>query len=363
MDKIWVKDVKEGDRPKSVYLVARKAIPTAKSGKAYLAVTFHDKTGELEARAFDRVDELAATFDEKDFVEVEGIVGTFQGKPQIRIESLAKLDPAGVEAGEFAWVPPPEPKKPEKAAGGEAEETTWKELLGLVDAIADDHVKQLVQSFVQDEDIAARLRRAAAAKSVHHAYPGGLLEHTVSCLKLAHRLADQYPQVDRDLLVAGAFFHDLGKIRELSGEKNVEYTDEGKLVGHLVMIAQWIHDKARRVGVPRDLEHHIVHLALAHHGRLEFGSPKTPLTLEALLTHYIDELDSRVNSWPNLMGREGGNRRWTSSDNVYEQPIWRGALPTVQVEKKGPAADSLTPVIYVPRAEGRPQQQGPGPKK
>ena len=353
MDKIWVKDVKEGDRPKSVFLVARKATPTSKSGKTYLAVTFQDKTGELEARAFDRIEELAATFEEKDYVEVEGIVGTFQGKPQIRIESLAKVDAAALDAAEFAWVPPPEPKKPEKAgAGSEAEEGLWKELLGLVDAVADEHVKELIRAFLQDDDVAARLRRSSAAKSVHHAYPGGLLEHTVSCLKLAHRLADHYPQVDRDLLVAGAFFHDLGKIRELMGEKSVEYTDEGKLVGHLVMAAQWIHDKARRVGVPRDLEHHVVHLVLAHHGRLDFGSPKVPLTLEALLTHYIDELDSRVNSWLNLMGREGGSRRWTSSDNVYEQPIWRGALPTAQVEKKGPPAELMTPVIYVPRPGG-----------
>ncbi len=365
MDKIWVKDVKEGDRPKSVYLVARKAIPTAKSGKTYLAATFHDKTGELEARAFERVEELAATFEEKDYVEVEGIVGTFQGKPQIRIESLAKVDPAaaGIDPADFTGVAPPEVKKPEKPAGGEAEEALWKELVGLVDAIADQHVKELVQAFLQDEDIAARLRRSAAAKTVHHAYPGGLLEHTVSCLKLAHRLADQYPQVDRDLLVAGAFFHDLGKIRELQGERNVEYTDEGKLVGHLVMVAQWIHDKARRVGVPRDLEHHVVHLALAHHGRVEFGSPKAPMTLEALLTHYIDELDSRVNSWLNLMGREGGNRRWTSSDNVYEQPIWRGALPTAQVEKKGPPPELLTPVIYVPRPGGQGQNQQKKPKE
>jgi 3'-5' exoribonuclease len=165
MDKIWVKDVKEGDRPKSVYLVARKSIPTAKSGKTYLAATFHDKTGELEARAFERVEELAATFDEKDFVEVEGIVGTFQGKPQIRIESLSKLDPAaaGIDPADFTWVPPPEVKKPEKPAAGEAEETLWKELVGLVDAIADQHVKELVQAFLQDEDIAARLRRSAAA--------------------------------------------------------------------------------------------------------------------------------------------------------------------------------------------------------
>jgi 3'-5' exoribonuclease len=362
MDKIWVKDVKEGDRPKSVFLVARKAIPTAKSGKAYLSVTFQDKTGELEARAFEKVEETATLFEEKDYVEVEGIVGTFQGKPQLRIETVAKVDPAGLEAAEFVWVPPPEPKKPEKTEAPPAQDGLWGELLALVGAIADKHVRELVMAFVEDDDVAARLRRSAAAKNVHHAYAGGLLEHTVSCLKLAHRLADHYPQVDRDLLVAGAFFHDIGKIRELQGDRNAEYTDEGRLVGHHVMAAQWIHDKARRAGVPRDLEHHVVHLVLAHHGRVEYGSPKPPMTLEALLTHYIDELDSRVNSWLNLMGREGGSKRWTSAENVYEQAIWRGALPTAQVEKKGPAPELLTPVIYVPRGAGggeRPQ----GPKK
>jgi 3'-5' exoribonuclease len=328
-------------------------------------VTFQDKTGELEARAFEKVDETAALFGEKDFVEVEGIVGTFQGKPQLRIETLAKVDPAGLDAAEFAWVPPPEPKKPEKAEAPAAQDGLWGELLGLVGSIADKHVRELVMAFIEDDDVAARLRRSAAAKNVHHAYAGGLLEHTVSCLKLAHRLADHYPQVDRDLLVAGAFFHDIGKIRELQGDRNAEYTDEGRLVGHHVMAAQWIHDKARRAGVPRDLEHHVVHLVLAHHGKLEYGSPKPPMTLEALLTHYIDELDSRVNSWLNLMGREGGSKRWTNADNVYEQPIWRGALPTVQVEKKGPGPELLTPVIYVPRGPGggERQQQPQGPKK
>lgn len=370
MDKIWVKDVKEGERLKSAFLVARKAIPTAKSGKTYLAVTFQDKTGELEARAFERVEELSTGFEEKDYVEVEGQIGHFQGKPQLRIESVTKLDPAGIEAPEFVWVAPPEPKKPEPrpaAAHDEAADALWKELLALVGGIVDPHVKTLVMAFVEDDDVAARLRRAPAAKSVHHAYAGGLLEHTVSCLKLSHRLADHYPQVDRDMLLAGAFFHDLGKIRELSGDRNAEYTDEGRLIGHLVMTAQWIHDKARRAGVPRDLEHHVVHMVLAHHGKLEYGSPKVPMTLEALLTHTIDELDSRVNSWLNLMGREGGNRRWTDANNVYEQPIWRGTLPTVQAEKKGPGPEVLTPVIYVPRdahaAQGAPRKKKERPPR
>ncbi|HET8725008.1 MAG TPA: HD domain-containing protein [Anaeromyxobacteraceae bacterium] len=351
MEKTWVKDIKEGERVKAIFAVARKAVPTAKSGKTYLAATLVDRTGELEARSFDRVEELAALFDEKDLVEVEGAVGSFQGRPQLRIESVARVDAAAaaIDLAEFAWVPPPEPRKPEKAPEPDAGDAIWTELLGLVEAITDPHVKDLVKAFLADDDVAARLRRAPAAKTVHHAYPGGLLEHTVSCIKLSHRVADQYPQLDRDLLVAGAFFHDIGKIRELGYERNVEYTDEGRLVGHLVMAAQWIHEKARRVGVPRDLEQHVVHLVLAHHGKLEYGSPKAPATLEALVTHFIDDLDSRMNSWVGLMGREGGTRRWTDAQNVHGHHIWRGTLPTVQVEKRSPPPELMTPVIYVPR--------------
>ncbi len=363
MEKTWIKDVTEGEKVKSLFLVAKKATPTSKSGKTYLAVTLHDKTGELEARAFEKLEEVVPLFEEQDYVEVEGLIGTFQGKPQLRIETVTKADAAALDAAEFIYAAPPEPKKPEKTTTPEGDQQAWTELLGLADAVTDQHIKALIASFLGDEDFAARFRRAPAAKSVHHAYAGGLLEHTVAVMKLAHRLADQYPQVDRDLLVAGAFLHDLGKVRELSGDRNAEYTDEGKLVGHLVMAAQWIHDKARRVGMPRELEHHVVHLVLAHHGKLEYGSPKVPMTLEALLTHYLDEIDSRINSWLNLMGRESGHRRWTDTNNVYQQSIWRGALPTVQAEKKGPPAEVMTPVIYVPRGAGVGQPQGQPKRK
>src|SRR5690242_213476 len=135
MEKLWAKDAKEGEKLKSVFLVSRKAIPTAKSGKTYLSVTLHDKTGELEARAFDRIEELAPTFEEKDLVEVDGLVGTFQGKPQLRLEQVAKVDPAGLDVAEFVWAPPPEPKKPERTGPSEQEESAWKELVALVDAV------------------------------------------------------------------------------------------------------------------------------------------------------------------------------------------------------------------------------------
>src|SRR5512143_1524807 len=155
MDKIWVKDVKEGERIKSVFVVARKAVPPSKGGKTYLSVTLHDKTGELEARAFEHVEELGQTFEEKDHVEVEGQIGTFQGKPQLRIEAASKVDAATLDAAEFTWVPPPEPKKPEKEKPVAAEDDPlWKELLAIVDAVTDPHVKTLIRAFLDDEDVA-----------------------------------------------------------------------------------------------------------------------------------------------------------------------------------------------------------------
>ena len=163
-----MKDVKEGERVKALFAVFRKAVPTAKSGKTYLSVTLVDRTGELEARAFERVEEMAAQFEEKDVVEAEGHVGTFQGRPQLRLEAVARVDLAtcGADPADLAWVPPPEPKKPERPAHDEAESAPWKELLGLVEAVTDPNVKALVKAFLEDDDVASRLRRAPAAAAL-----------------------------------------------------------------------------------------------------------------------------------------------------------------------------------------------------
>ena len=237
---------------KSVFLVARKAIPTAKSGKTYLSVTFHDKTGELEARAFDKIEELAAAAStRRTYVEVEGAVGMFQGKPQLRIETRGEGRPGRARRRPSSpGRRRPSRRSPRRTGPRGRASGRWRELVALVGAVVDPHVKTLIRPSSTTTTWPRGCGARPPRRRVHHAYPGGLLEHTVSCLKLAHRLADHYPQVDRDLLVAGAFFHDLGKIRELSCDRGIEYSDEGRLVGHLVMTAQWIHDKARRVGVP-----------------------------------------------------------------------------------------------------------------
>jgi 3'-5' exoribonuclease len=190
-------------------------------------------------------------------------------------------------------------------------------------------VKALLFAFLDDPAVAQGLPRAPAAKGIHHAYVGGLAEHILSVMKLALRMADHYPMADRDLLVAGALLHDIGKVTELSYEgDSFEYTDEGRLVGHLVMTAQAVREKAARIeGFPRLLEQHITHLVLAHHGQLEYGSPKLPMTLEALIVHSIDALDSRIASWLETMQKDQGEN-WTTPNRIVDRHLWKGVAPT-----------------------------------
>jgi 3'-5' exoribonuclease len=198
----------------------------------------------------------------------------------------------------------------------------------------------LLLAFLDDTVVAERLPVAPAAKGIHHAHRGGLAEHILSVLRLGNRVADHYPVLDRDLIAAGALLHDIGKVVELAWDGgNTRYTDEGRLVGHLVLTAQAIRQKAAVIeGFPPLLEAHITHLVLAHHGQLEYGSPKTPMTLEALVVHSIDTLDSRIASWLDLMARDPGTT-WTEQTKLYDRHLWKGPLPTARgrapVESRG----------------------------
>ncbi|MBI5546476.1 MAG: HD domain-containing protein [Deltaproteobacteria bacterium] len=318
MAKVYAKDVHDKDTLKSVFQVARKTPTTAKNGKPFLAVVLRDKTGDLDARVWERIEELDPLFTRGDYVEVEGAVTTFQGRPQLKIDALQKVDPAGLDLADFTAPVKPEP--------GERHLAPIQE---IIDRIHDPFVKALCKSFLDDEAFLALFKRAPAAKTIPHAHHGGLAEHTLSVMRLAQRLSDQYPMADRDLLVAGAFLHDLGKLKELTWERQTEYTDEGRLVGHLVIASEWIHERAACIeGFPPVLEAHLKHLILSHHGALEFGSPRLPQTLEAMILHHIDELDSRVNSWLEVMKRDSGET-WTDFQKLYDRHLYKGAAPTV----------------------------------
>jgi 3'-5' exoribonuclease len=214
----------------------------------------------------------------------------------------------------------------------------------LVERVHDPHVRALLLAFLDDPAVAERLPVAPAAKGIHHAHRGGLAEHILSVMRLGHRVADHYPVLDRDLITAGALLHDIGKVHELAWDGgNTRYTDEGRLVGHLVMTAQAIHDRAARIpGFPPLLEQHITHLVLAHHGHLEFGSPKVPMTLEAHVVHVIDSLDSRIASWLEIMAHDPGTT-WTEQAKLYDRHLWKGPPPTSRgrapVEVRGRRAE------------------------
>lgn len=192
--------------------------------------------------------------------------------------------------------------------------------------VRSEHVRALLFAFLDDRPLAQAFLRAPAAKSVHHAYAGGLCEHTLSVLELGWRVCDHYPQLDRDLITAGCVLHDIGKARELLPDG--EYTDEGRLVGHLVMTCQWIREKAARIeGFPPELEWRITHLVAAHHGKLEYGSPKEPVTLEALVVHALDDLDTRVSSIALIAAASPEPGAWTDRKNLYGRKLLRPVDP------------------------------------
>ena len=315
--KIYVRDLQAKERIQTVFLVTKKTRQVSRNGKPFLVLTLSDRTGEVDARIFDRAEEFESKFLQNDYLLVVGQVISFHGKPQVVIETLDRLEPEPIDPKEF--VAP---------AAVEDSKGSVLQIKELVERIQDPHVRALLQAFLEDRQVSEGLKHAPAAKGIHHAYKGGLADHILSVMKLAHRMADHYPMADRDLLVAGAMLHDIGKVTELSYEKNFEYTDEGKLVGHLVMTAQKIREKAARIPhFPPPLEHHITHLVLAHHGHLEFGSPKLPMTLEALIVHIIDHLDSRIASWLELMAKDP-NEKWADATRLYDRQLWKGPAPT-----------------------------------
>jgi len=204
----------------------------------------------------------------------------------------------------------------------------FEQIRGLCAQVRDRHLKALLFSFLDDPEIAPAFLRAPAAMRIHHARPGGLCEHTLSVLQLGWRICDHYPRLDRDLVTAGCLLHDIGKVREISPEPGFDYTQEGKLVGHLVLTCQWIREKASKLpGFPQELEWRVTHLVAAHHGRHEYGSPKEPATLEAVVVHALDELDTRLDSFEQLLAQTPPEAQWTDRKNMYGRSLLRPAPP------------------------------------
>lgn len=299
---IFCIDLKGGDVVHEVFCVGRVERRTARKGSEYLSLEFLDRSGRIAGVAWEHAEELATVLVEGAFARVRGRVGEFRQKPQIEVEH-AEPAPAALDHGEYILAGPV--PGPESVAG----------IRRLVAGMEDPHLIRLLEAFLDDSEFTRRFEAAPAAKMHHHAYIGGLAEHTRSVMELCARAADHYGDLDRDLLLAGAFCHDIGKIAELAVEPGFPYTEEGSLLGHIPLGFALVRE---RIGTlpdfPADRATDLSHLVLSHQGELEWGSPVEPQTLEALVLHFLDNLDSKVAAArPHLDQVESGRTGWVKA--------------------------------------------------
>lgn len=330
MKNIFASQIQERDWVDATFLVRDKIVGMAKNGKPYLTLKLMDRTGEVEGRIWDRVDEFSAQFERDDFVRVAGKASLYMGKMQLVIQELARLRDETVDLADFLPV-----------AVRSAEEMV-ADLRSRVASIADPFLRALLQAFLDDREFLAAYSRAPAAKAMHHVYLGGLLEHSLAVASLADDICKRYPGLNRDLLVAGALLHDVGKVNELRYARSFEYTDVGKLIGHIVIGVEMVEEKLRTLPeFPLELAILVKHLLLSHHGQYEFGSPKRPKTMEAVILNFIDDLDSKINGVRTHLDKElDSESSWTQYHRFYDRYFFKGfgeSGPAVETAEVPPA--------------------------
>ena len=326
MNKTFVSDIKDRMQVDSTFLVKDKITAMAKNGKPYLTLRLMDKSGEVEAKVWDNVDQLAAVFDKDDFISVRSKSTVYLGKMQLVIAELKRVPDEVVTLADF--LPETERNIQEMVV----------ELHALVDSINDLHLRQLLQAFFNDSHFMSMYRTAPAAKGMHHVYLGGLLEHSLAVARLVDRISPLYQGINRDILVAGALLHDVGKVREMAFLRSFDYTDEGKLLGHITIGIEMIQEKIVILeGFPPELSMLLKHMLLSHHGQYEFGSPKRPKTLEATILNYLDDLDSKINGIRTHIRKEPDNpSRWTSYHRLYDRYFYKDSLRIEEEEIAAP---------------------------
>ena len=333
MKDFYVRDCQqhESQTITSGFVVASKQVKTKKNGNPYLAVTLADRTGQLQANMWDNVSDAVNEFEQDDFVKVKGLVQKYNGRWQLTLHKVRKLGDTEIDYSDFL------PKTSKDI------DQLWRTLGEFVESIENSWLKRLIKDFMADDAIATPYKNAPAAKTMHHAYVGGLLDHVVSLMTVCDLVARNYPQVNRDLLLTGAFLHDIGKIHELAYQRSISYTTRGQLLGHMIIELEMLHEKLSHIpDFPDELKILIEHLIISHHGQYEFGSPKLPMFPEALMLHYLDDLDSKMESMRAQFERESEQETaWTS----YNASLARTLLNTQKfLEKGGNASNPAAPV-------------------
>lgn len=308
-----------------IFLAQQKQLRPNRNGNLYLQVELSDRTGSISARMWNASETEYRNFDDGDFVRVEGSTQLYQGAVQLIATNICKARHDEVEYADFMPLTPADIDR------------LALRLASLLRSMTNPHLRNLADCFLLDEEFMGRFTRCPAGVKNHHAYLGGLLEHVVSLMEVIDRVIDCYPAVDRDLLLMGAFLHDMGKIGELRYDRGFSYSDEGQLVGHLVMAVSMLEQKAAEAErlsgepLPEETVLRLKHMIVSHHGQYEFGSPKLPMTLEAVALHQLDNLDAKLHNFAQQM-REDANveSRWTCFHPQLGRKLYKGASTTGQ---------------------------------
>ena len=314
MKKQFISDLKIGEAVNDIFVLMEKSVSQKKDGSNYLHVALGDKTGHVKGVVWDHVDEItSAGVSSGDFVHITGTVNEYRGAPQLVVKKMTTCPVESVEPADFL------------PTTRHHVDTMFDRLVSQTGLIKNDFIRRLIQSFWDDTEFVRKFKIAPAAKNMHHAYISGLLEHTLSMMLLADKIAGHYSGIDMDLLFAGILFHDIGKIREFEYQYRIDYTDEGRLLSHIVIGLQMLDDKIKTIeGFPTQTAVLLKHLIVSHHGAREFGSPELPKTIEAVLLNYIDEIDSKVNGIRSFMSADASSESWTSYHRLLGRHFYIG---------------------------------------
>lgn len=307
----YIKDLREGEKVSDIYLCKHKQSAVTKNGKPYETAVLQDKTGTMDAKIWEPDSPGISEYDAMDYIEVIGEVTNFMGALQVNVKRIRKCSEGEYDPSQYLPV------------SSKDIEAMYQEFLGVINTIQNTYLKQLLESlFVKDQAFVKAFRNSSAAKTVHHGFIGGLLEHTLSVTKLCDYYCSAYPILKRDLLLTAAMCHDIGKTREISPFPENDYTDEGQLLGHIVMGSQMIGERAAQIpDFPHKLLTQLQHCILAHHGKYEFGSPKIPALIEAVALNYADDTDAKLETFKEILENNSENKGWLGYNRLFESNL------------------------------------------
>lgn len=309
----FLNELHEGDRISGIYLCKQKQSAVTKNGKPYDSIILQDKTGVMDGKIWDPNSNGIDDFDTLDYIDVVGDVTSFAGAMQVNIKRVRKAVEDEYDPSDYLPV------------SENSTDDMYGQLLGMINSVNNPFLSSLLRKlFVEDQDFLKAFQGHSAAKTVHHGFIGGLLEHTLGVTRLCDYIAKTYPIVNRDLLITAALLHDIGKTKELSAYPLNDYTDEGQLLGHIYIGAQMIHDLAREIpDFPKVLKNELIHCILSHHGELEYGSPKKPALAEAVALNLADNTDARMETLTEIFAADKGKKDWLGYNRLFESNLRR----------------------------------------